>query len=137
MTVRVPRQLTSRTVTTSVRRQTTLPLQFHTPTTPLTSMPAAAPKPKVGRVARWYLPTMAVIAIGMVLNPLFTWSSHSEPLDSANHSTAPAMWSAVEEKAEETIVETLRERERRMMDAFGQRDNLKDLEKAMEVYEVQ
>lgn len=75
--------------------------------------------PKVGRAERWYLPATLVIALGFALYNRY----ESEEAFIAAHSP--------------TELEIQREAHMRLLEAYGNRMSLSDVEKALEVYEVQ
>ncbi|KAH7117855.1 hypothetical protein B0J11DRAFT_441373 [Dendryphion nanum] len=118
---------------------------------PLSSLPPThfsasnSSVPKLGKVGKWYLPTMALIAVGMIYLPdaLFTSpatttrSPRTVTLDSANRTIGFAISNALSEtnlsqkKRELTQVE----KNQLLMDAYGARSTLEDIEKAFEQME--
>ncbi|KAI9933930.1 hypothetical protein ASPWEDRAFT_168205 [Aspergillus wentii DTO 134E9] len=83
-----------------------------TPTGRPYRQPISPPSLKIGRVGRWYLPLMAVISLGFgVANYYPAQSTHDDFLE--------------QQRLEEN---------RRLMDAYGDKDSLKDVERAMQFY---
>ncbi|KAF2270203.1 hypothetical protein CC78DRAFT_539452 [Lojkania enalia] len=114
-----------------------IPAHFHTNTPP--------PIPKLGRIGRWYLPSMALIALSMLLYPHYSsndasLSSHPT-LGLANRKIGFAITNALDEHNVKKEAEWKKirevERNRMLMAAYGDRESLEDMERAMEVYEVQ
>ncbi|KAL4865833.1 hypothetical protein BDV12DRAFT_199803 [Aspergillus spectabilis] len=70
------------------------------------------------RVSRWSLPLLATIAIGYGV-------THYNPIKT--NSPSPSQLAEIERL----------KKNQQLMDAYGYRDNVDDLQKAMEAYEVQ
>ncbi|KAL6702484.1 hypothetical protein ACN47E_001609 [Coniothyrium glycines] len=66
--------------------------------------------PKLGKIARWYLPTMAAIALGFGI---------TNALNEANR------------KVHMAIEQTQEQKNMALMDAYGSRDSLEDMERAL------
>jgi len=139
MPFRVPQQLLSRTFTTTSRARTAIPPQWHAYTPELSSVPAT--QPKLGRIGKWYLPTMALIAVGMVYFPesVFQPSSRKpqgpETLDSANRQIGFAIANAlgvhnqsINGQAAQQLTQD--QKNQLLLDAFGDRSSLADMERA-------
>ncbi|OCK82889.1 hypothetical protein K432DRAFT_402488 [Lepidopterella palustris CBS 459.81] len=110
--------------------------------------------PKVGRLGRLYLPTMALILLGapFILPPFITLRHNPftapftlpSPTTDQNQHNPPgfAAYNALEEANHGHLSESersvrRRERNEKLLDAYGERMSLSDVEKALEVYEVQ
>lgn len=75
--------------------------------------------PKVGPVGRWYLPAMAVVAL-------------------AGFGVTNYVQAQKERRLAELFAEEERiKRNQQLMDAYGDKSSLKDVEHALEMYEVQ
>lgn len=101
---------------------------------------AANAVPKLGRVARWYLPTMAAIALGMIYLPksLYTPSTpqprRSVTLPAANANIGFGITSALNQanRAVHANIEMSQEQKNMMlMDSYGERSSLEDMERAL------
>lgn len=103
---------------------------------------AAASKavPKLGRIARWYLPSMAVMAVGMMYIPasLYLPREPTKPrtvtLDAANRHIGYSITTALNEsnRAVHLPVElTQEEKNQQLMDLYGERSSLEDMERAI------
>ncbi|KAF2477422.1 uncharacterized protein BDR25DRAFT_594 [Lindgomyces ingoldianus] len=133
---------------TAARVYPSIPSHFHSyhPPAPQTS-PQPPAMPKLGRISRWYLPAMAFIAVGTLFLPsdLFSSSpssSQKQSLDSANKQLGIAIANALEEynmqhMSERQKLRAQAERNAALLEAYGERMSLADVEKALEVYEVQ
>ncbi|KAJ4363566.1 hypothetical protein N0V83_009862 [Neocucurbitaria cava] len=110
----------------------------------------ASAVPRLGRVARWYLPTMAAIALGFGI---------TNALNEANRKVHMALEPTQEEKnmmlmdsyGERSSLEDMeraiaglearvmsqKNRNKILEEAYGDRSSIKDMERAMELYEVQ
>ncbi|KAJ9244498.1 hypothetical protein DTO169E5_1716 [Paecilomyces variotii] len=75
----------------------------------------AAQTPKVGRIGRWYLPSMALICLGFGITNYIR--SH------------PATSSAGRDNR-------LTPQQLQLLESYGNRNTLDDVERAMEIYEV-
>ncbi|KAF1833511.1 hypothetical protein BDW02DRAFT_377629 [Decorospora gaudefroyi] len=95
--------------------------------------------PKLGRVARWYLPTMAMIAIGMIYLPKNAIFSSSKPrrtltLGDANANIGFGVTNALNEanrKVNATPQLTQEQKNQVLMDLYGERSSLADMERAI------
>ncbi|OJJ81781.1 uncharacterized protein ASPGLDRAFT_37608 [Aspergillus glaucus CBS 516.65] len=76
-------------------------------------------RPRPGPVGRWYLPVMALIGVGFGIS---------------NYYSQSAMNARIETQVRE---EERLQRNKQLMDAYGHKDNLDDVERALKVYEVQ
>ncbi|KAF2015424.1 hypothetical protein BU24DRAFT_178146 [Aaosphaeria arxii CBS 175.79] len=130
--------------TTRARATISSPLS----TIPSTNLGASSSSvPKLGKVGRWYLPTMALIAAGMIYLPanlfnststsLTSTLSPSPTLDSANRKIGFAIANALEEhnhssrrQRQQPRELTQTEKNRLLMDAYGSRSTLEDIEAA-------
>ncbi|GAD97507.1 conserved hypothetical protein [Paecilomyces variotii No. 5] len=77
----------------------------------------AAHAPKVGRIGRWYLPSMALICLGFGISNYIR--SHSASTMSSNRDNQ------------------LNAQQLQLLESYGNRNTLDDVERAMEIYEVQ
>jgi hypothetical protein len=103
---------------------------------------AAASKavPKLGRIARWYLPSMAVAAVGMMYIPASFYVPPTEQkprtvtLDAACRHIGYSITSALNEsnRAVHAPVElTQDQKNQQLMDLYGERSSLEDMERAI------
>ncbi|EYE96788.1 uncharacterized protein EURHEDRAFT_376074 [Aspergillus ruber CBS 135680] len=76
-------------------------------------------QPRPGPIGRWYLPVMALISIGFGVS---------------NYYSPSAMNARIETRIRE---EERLKRNKQLMDAYGHKDSLQDVERALEAYEVQ
>ncbi|KAL0263076.1 hypothetical protein SLS55_002052 [Diplodia seriata] len=109
-----------RPFTTSARVHPAIPISFHQPHHHMPKMTSPAP----ARLGRWFLPVTGLLFVG---------AAATSYLDRrfASTSYTPGL-SATEARA-------LRQREQNaaLMSAYGNRDSLEDVQRAMELYEVQ
>jgi hypothetical protein len=96
--------------------------------------------PKLGRVARWYLPTMAVTAVGMMYIPVSSYIPPSEPkprtvtLDAATRHIGYSVTTALNDanlNVHRNVEPTQEERNMALMNAYGERSSLEDMERAL------
>ncbi|KAJ4369305.1 hypothetical protein N0V86_009136 [Didymella sp. IMI 355093] len=103
---------------------------------------AAASKavPKLGRIAKWYLPSMAVAAVGMMYIPTSLYLPRAEPtprsvtLDAARRHIGYTIGSDLNEsnRAIHVPVElTQEQKNQQLMDLYGERSSLEDMERAI------
>lgn len=103
---------------------------------------AAASKavPKLGRIAKWYLPSMAVAAVGMMYIPtsLYLPRAESKPrsvtLDAARRHIGYTIGSDLNEsnRAVHVPIElTQEQKNQQLMDLYGERSSLEDMERAI------
>lgn len=103
---------------------------------------AAATKavPKLGRVAKWYLPSMAVAAVGMMYIPADLYLPRAEPkprsvtLDAANRHIGYSITTALNESNRAVhmpIERTQEQKNQALMDLYGERSSLEDMERAI------
>jgi hypothetical protein len=103
---------------------------------------AAATKavPKLGRIAKWYLPSMAVAAVGMMYIPASVYLPRAEPkprsvtLDAANRYIGYSITTALNESnraVHEPVELTQEQKNQALMDLFGERSSLEDMERAI------
>ena len=152
MSSRVP-TIARRLLSTSTRSRTAIPSEFATSrnTAPLVAaatataaMTAAAQSatPKLGRVAKWYLPAMAAIAFGITYLPeqlLYEPSPRTVTLGESNRRityTVAAHLNQHNTRANAGYEPTQEERNQMMMDSYGDRSSLEDMEKAIAGYEA-
>lgn len=141
---RVSPRLFQRSFATTTRARATIssPLSAF-PQTHLTNPTSTVPK--LGKIGKWYLPTMALIAVGMIYLPdaLFTstatrsQSPRTVTLDSANRTIGYAIANALSEAnhTQKKRELTQLEKNQLLMDAYGSRSTLEDMEKAFEQME--
>ncbi|EOA83617.1 uncharacterized protein SETTUDRAFT_22313 [Exserohilum turcica Et28A] len=98
-----------RLFTTSSRARTAISVQ-DAAAAHMAATPGASVVPRLGRVARWYLPTMAMVAIGFGV---------TNALNDANRRVHSARELTQEQKNQ------------MLMDAYGERSSLADMERAM------
>ncbi|ODM20242.1 hypothetical protein SI65_03295 [Aspergillus cristatus] len=79
------------------------------------NLPASRPRP--GPVGRWYLPAMALIGIGFGISNYYSQSATNARIES-------------QIREEERL-----KRNRQLMDAYGHKDSLEDVERALKAYE--
>ncbi|RYO23730.1 hypothetical protein AA0111_g8990 [Alternaria arborescens] len=116
----------------------------------MTSTPGASVVPRLGKVAKWYLPTMAAVAVGFGV---------TNALNEANRKVHSALELTQEQKnqmlmdsyGERSSLEDMeraiagmeakmtakKDRRRILEEAYGDKASLADLQRAMELYEVQ
>lgn len=96
--------------------------------------------PKLGRIARWYLPTMAVAAVGMMYIPTSLYLPRAEPkprsvtLDAANRHIGYSITTALNEANRAVHVPaelTQEQKNQALMDLYGERSSLEDMERAI------
>lgn len=96
--------------------------------------------PRLGRVARWYLPTMAAIALGMIYLPKNFVSPSAQPtrrtvtLPAANANIGFGITNALNEanrKVHMAMEPTQEEKNMMLMDSYGERSSLEDMERAI------
>ncbi|KAF1961781.1 hypothetical protein CC80DRAFT_197708 [Byssothecium circinans] len=98
--------------------------------------------PRLGRVARWYLPAMAAIAIGITYLPenfLYEPSPRTVTLGEANRRityTVAAHLNQHNTRANAGYEPTQEERNQMMLNSYGDRSSLEDMEKAIAGYEA-
>ncbi|KAJ8110598.1 hypothetical protein OPT61_g6596 [Boeremia exigua] len=103
---------------------------------------AAASKavPKLGRIARWYLPSMAIAAVGMMYIPASVYlprepaKPRTVTLDAANRHIGYNITTALNEsnRAVHMPVElTQEQKNQQLMDLYGERSSLEDMERAI------
>ncbi|KAF1941922.1 hypothetical protein EJ02DRAFT_346781 [Clathrospora elynae] len=101
---------------------------------------AANTVPKLGRIARWYLPTMAMVAIGMVYLPKNAYLPASQPirrkatLGDANANIGFGVTNALNEanrKVHGALELTQDQKNMMLMDSYGERSSLEDMERAI------
>lgn len=99
---------------------------------------AATTVPKLGRVARWYLPTMAAIALGMMYLPKTLIAP--APLATRRTVTLPAatanigfgVTNALDQANRKAGMQLTQEQKNMaLMDAYGERSSLEDMERAL------
>ncbi|KAF2801334.1 uncharacterized protein BDZ99DRAFT_528550 [Mytilinidion resinicola] len=120
------------------------PPQFHASYNPTSHIPTHTPTstptvPKVGKIGRWYLPACALVALGWLSSPLSPLRGSPSTSDAR---AGFAVANALEEHNHGHLPPAARrdkqqERNQHLMDSYGDRMSLADLEKALEVYEVQ
>lgn len=138
-----------RLFTTSARARTAISLEDAT-AAHMAAAPGASVVPKLGRVARWYLPTMAMVAIGFgVTNALndanrkvhsaleLTQEQRNQMLMDAygERSSLQDMERAI--AGLEARLTTRKDRNKILEEAYGDKTSIEDLQRAMEIYEVQ
>ena len=96
--------------------------------------------PKLGRIAKWYLPSMAVAAVGMMYIPASLYMPRVEPkprsvtLDAARRYIGYTIGSDLNEsnRAVHVTVElTQEQKNQQLMDLYGERSSLEDMERAI------
>ena len=86
--------------------------------------------PRLGKIARWYLPTMALIAGGMALTSRRTIST----LDVANGHIGFGITNALNEanrKVHQALEPTQEQKNMALMEMYGERSSLEDMERAI------
>ncbi|KAF2714794.1 hypothetical protein K504DRAFT_486611 [Pleomassaria siparia CBS 279.74] len=141
MPLRIPPQVRQQLFSTSSRARTTMPANFHSykPTPaqfPLHTTSAA----RLGSIGRWYLPTMALITVGMsyylpttLFPPIETPPGpRTVKLEAANRQIGFAVSNSLEEHNHKQHQEPSQE-ERNMMllELYGERNSLEDMERAL------
>ncbi|EMD63419.1 hypothetical protein GGP41_005920 [Bipolaris sorokiniana] len=125
-----------RLFTTSARARTAISLEDAT-AAHMAAAPGASVVPKLGRVARWYLPTMAMVAIGMIYLPRDASSSQPRrplSLGDANANIGFGVTNALNDanrKVHSALELTQEQRNQMLMDAYGERSSLQDMERAI------
>ncbi|KAH7408553.1 hypothetical protein DE146DRAFT_675580 [Phaeosphaeria sp. MPI-PUGE-AT-0046c] len=147
MSFRIAPLVRQRLFTTSSRARAAIPME-HAATAQLATTVRAVPR--IGRIARWYLPTMALIAGGFGI---------TNALNEANRKVHQVLEPTQEEKnmalmemyGERSTLEDMeraiagiaakaaspKDRNKILEEAYGDKSSLKDLERAMQLYEVQ
>jgi len=98
--------------------------------------------PKLGRIAKWYLPSMAVAAVGMMYLPASFYTEQKPrtvTLDAACRHIGYNITSALSEsnRAVHAPVElTQDQKNQQLMDLYGERNSLEDMERAIAGLEV-
>ncbi|KAH7374371.1 hypothetical protein BKA66DRAFT_173667 [Pyrenochaeta sp. MPI-SDFR-AT-0127] len=145
--IRISPLLCQRLFTTSARARNAISME-DAAAAQLTATANAVPK--LGRIARWYLPTMAAIALGFGI---------TNALDDANRKVHMALEPTQEQKnmmlmdsyGERSSLEDMEraiaglearltsqtDRNKALEEAYGDRGSIKDLQRAMQIYEVQ
>ncbi|KAF2638525.1 hypothetical protein P280DRAFT_491521 [Massarina eburnea CBS 473.64] len=154
MASRVTSVIGRRVLSTSSRSRTALPSQYASSsrsTAPMVVASAAtaamtavarSANPRLGRVARWYLPAMAAVALGITYLPeqfLYEPSKRSVTLDEANRRinyTMAAQLNQHNTRANPGYAPTQEERNQMMLNSYGDRSSLEDMEKAIAGYEA-
>jgi len=120
--------LRQRLFTTSARARSAIQ-QEDVAAAQLTSTTTAVPK--LGKIARWYLPTMAAIALGMAM----TSSRRTiNTLDAANRHIGFGVTNALNDanrKVHQILEPTQEEKNQRLMEMYGSRSSLEDMERAI------
>ncbi|KAJ4355774.1 uncharacterized protein N0V89_003795 [Didymosphaeria variabile] len=110
--------------------------------TAATAITASRAAPKLGRIGKWYLPTMAAVAFGMLYIPdtLFMEpSKRTVTLDQANRFIGMGIDQHLSDhnrRANYGYELTQEERNQAMLDSYGSRSSLDDMEKAIAGYEA-
>jgi len=86
-------------------------------------MPTVPKVSKARRIGKWYLPTMAVILVGWLSSPLSPIRRTSDSSTGFQHSYSHRRQ------------DLQQERNQQLMDAYGDRMSLSELEKALEAYD--
>lgn len=138
-----------RLFTTSTRARNAISVQ-DAAAAHMAATPGASVVPRLGRVARWYLPTMAMVAIGFGV---------TNALNDANRRVHSALELTQEQKnqmlmdayGERSSLEDMeraiagleakatprKDKNRMLEEAYGDKTSIEDLQRAMEIYEVQ
>ncbi|KAH8724298.1 hypothetical protein GQ44DRAFT_708953 [Phaeosphaeriaceae sp. PMI808] len=127
MSFRIAPLLRQRFFTTSSRARTALPIE-HLAAAELSTTSSAIPK--LGRIARWYLPTMALIAVGMTLSSRRTINT----LGVANRHIGFGIANALHENNRKVHMKpepTQEQKNLMLMDMYGSRSSLEDMERAV------
>lgn len=106
--------------------------------------------PRIGKIARWYLPTMALIAAGFGITNALNEANRKvhqalEPTQEEKNMVLLEMYgerSSLEDMERaiagiESRVASAKDRNKILEEAYGDKSSLKDLERAMQMYEVQ
>ncbi|KAF2126146.1 hypothetical protein P153DRAFT_298123 [Dothidotthia symphoricarpi CBS 119687] len=147
MSFRIAPFLRQRLFTTSTRARTAIPMESVTASQFAST---ANVVPKLGRIAKWYLPSMAAIAIGFgVTNALHEVNRKAHMvLELTQEEKNQQLMNLYGERSSledmerafaglETTPVNAKDRAKLLEEAYGDRASIKDLEKAMELYEVQ
>ncbi|OAK97140.1 hypothetical protein IQ06DRAFT_255258 [Phaeosphaeriaceae sp. SRC1lsM3a] len=127
MSFRIAPLIRQRLFTTSSRARTALPMG-DVATAQLATTAKAVPR--LGRIARWYLPTMALIAGGMALTSRRTINT----LDAANRHIGFGITNALNEanrKVHQALEPSQEEKNMALMEMYGERSTLEDMERAI------
>ncbi|KAF2875052.1 hypothetical protein BDV95DRAFT_626597 [Massariosphaeria phaeospora] len=139
MSRRIPSQVGQHLFSTSTRTRTTLPSVFHSAATPQLTVTAAS-VPQLGRIGRWYLPTMVLVAIGTLYIPTSLYTPARQPsrrtvtLGEANRNIGYAVSNALghnNSEATKNVQVTQEERNMMLLNAYGERSSLEDIERAL------
>ncbi|KAF2657211.1 hypothetical protein K491DRAFT_691224 [Lophiostoma macrostomum CBS 122681] len=155
MPLRLPRQVFQRAFSNSSQSRTAIAPHHYTYNAAMAS--ATSTVPKLGRIGRWYLPTMALIALSMTyastkhlfLNPLASSATpsrtSSRTLDQANRQIGFAIANALNEASSpssssffsssrsKTTELSQHEKNRLLLDAYGARSTLEDMQHALDM----
>ncbi|KAF2277040.1 uncharacterized protein EI97DRAFT_307183 [Westerdykella ornata] len=137
MPLRVPRHICTRPFSTTLQTRAAVPQFQYKPQLP--SLPN--PTPRVGRIAKWYLPTMAVLALTLASLPSTLFAppptqNRTVTLPAANSRIGFAIANALEHhnrQAYLTQQRLLEERNHQLLEAYGARNSLEDMERAFEM----
>ncbi|KAF2819355.1 hypothetical protein CC86DRAFT_144891 [Ophiobolus disseminans] len=127
MSFRIAPFLRQRLFTTSARARNAIPMES-VAATQLTASAHAVPK--LGRIARWYLPTMALIAVGMATASRRTINT----LDAANRHIGFGVTNALNEanrKVHMAREPTQEQKNMMLLEMYGERSSLEDMERAI------
>lgn len=120
----------------------TAPLVAATAATAAMTAAAQSATPKLGRIARWYLPAMALLAMGITYAPeqlFYEPSKRTVTLGESNRRivyTVAAHLNHQNTRANSGYEPTQEERNQMMLDSYGDRSSLEDMEKAIAGYEA-
>jgi Spy/CpxP family protein refolding chaperone len=102
----------------------------------MTSTPGASVVPRLGKVAKWYLPTMAAVAAGTIYLSKTASSQPRRPLTlgDANANIGFGVTNALNEanrKVHSALELTQEQKNQMLMDSYGERSSLEDMERAI------
>jgi len=103
---------------------------------------AQSATPKLGRIAKWYLPAMAAVALGITFIPdqlFYEPTKRTVTLGESNRRivyTIAAHMDHQNHRANTGYQPTQEERNQMMLDSYGDRSSLEDMEKAIAGYEA-
>ncbi|PVI06432.1 hypothetical protein DM02DRAFT_515041 [Periconia macrospinosa] len=120
----------------------TAPLVAATAATAAMTAAAQSATPKLGRIAKWYLPAMAAVALGITFIPdqiFYEPTKRTVTLGESNRRivyTIAAHMDHQNHRANTGYQPTQEERNQMMLDSYGDRSSLEDMEKAIAGYEA-
>ncbi|KAF2751461.1 hypothetical protein M011DRAFT_455457 [Sporormia fimetaria CBS 119925] len=131
MALRPPVPILARAFSSTTRARATLQHLNPYANTRVATLSAPA---KLGPVARWYLPAMAALAVGLSLIPSdLLLTTPDAPTAHARIGFAITNFLGTHNQRQNPVHMTQEERNRRLMEAYGSRSSLEDMERAFDL----